>query len=136
MALVLPVLLLVAAAIIDFGFMFREWSIVTNAAREGARAAILEGYADEDVRSRVEQYMVSSGAASACALGSGAECVVNVTPTNVATASGTFQAQEVTVTMFHNWSFVGPFGAWFGGVFDSVQLSSRAVMRTEVQATP
>jgi Flp pilus assembly protein TadG len=135
MALVLPVLLLVLAGIVDFGFMFREWSVVTNAAREGARAAILDGYADEDVRSRVQQYMDASGAASPCSLGGGAPCIVTVAPQTVTTAAGSFQAQAVTVTTFHQWSFMGPFAAWFGGAFDSIALTSRAVMRSEVQAT-
>ena len=30
--------------IIDFGFLFQHYEVVTNAAREGARVAILPGY--------------------------------------------------------------------------------------------
>ena len=30
--------------IIDFGFLFQRYEVVTNAAREGARVAILPGY--------------------------------------------------------------------------------------------
>ncbi len=44
LAIVLPILLLVVAAIIDFGFLFQRYEAVTNAAREGARIAVLPGY--------------------------------------------------------------------------------------------
>ena len=45
-ALSLPILLLlVVLGIIDFGLLFRRYEVVTNAAREGARVAILPGYA-------------------------------------------------------------------------------------------
>jgi len=39
MALVLPLLLLLVAGIIDFGRAYNNYIIITNAAREGARAA-------------------------------------------------------------------------------------------------
>ena len=43
-ALVLPLLLLVVLGIAEFGFMFQRYEVVTNAAREGARMAVLPGY--------------------------------------------------------------------------------------------
>ena len=43
-AFVFPTLLLVMLGIIDFGFLFQRYEVVTNAAREGARVAILPGY--------------------------------------------------------------------------------------------
>ena len=36
-AFILPLLLFVVVGIIDFGFLFRDYEILTNAAREGAR---------------------------------------------------------------------------------------------------
>ena len=44
LALVLPILLLVFAAIVDFALMFQRFLVVSNAAREGARFAVLPGY--------------------------------------------------------------------------------------------
>jgi Flp pilus assembly protein TadG len=73
MALVLPLLLLIIMGIIDFGFMFREMNVVTNAAREGARAGILPDYGDADVQARVQQYMTAAGIGVTCP---SAECVV------------------------------------------------------------
>ena len=43
MALVLPILLLLVGGIIDFGRFFFTQVQITNAAREGARAAIIPG---------------------------------------------------------------------------------------------
>ena len=36
-ALTLPLLLLVVVGIIEFGFVFQKYEVITNAAREGAR---------------------------------------------------------------------------------------------------
>ena len=60
-AFVFPTLLLVMLGIIDFGFLFQRYEVVTNAAREGARVAILPGYADADVQARVNQYLSAAG---------------------------------------------------------------------------
>ena len=52
-ALVFPLLLLVMVGIMDFGLLFQRYETVTNAAREGARIAVLPGYAQADVEARV-----------------------------------------------------------------------------------
>ncbi len=44
LALTLPLLLLVLLGIFDFGLMFQRFEVVTNAAREGARVAVLPDY--------------------------------------------------------------------------------------------
>lgn len=56
-ALVLPIVLLVAVGIFEFGRAFQTWQILTNAAREGARIAVLPGTPVSDVQSRVATYM-------------------------------------------------------------------------------
>jgi Flp pilus assembly protein TadG len=56
-ALVLPVVLLIAVGIFEFGRAFQTWQIITNAAREGARIAVLPGSVVSDVQSRVVTYM-------------------------------------------------------------------------------
>src|SRR5262245_36628295 len=60
-ALVLPLLLLLVLGIVDFGFMFQRLEVVTNAAREGARIAVLPGYDTDDVIGRVTNYMNDGG---------------------------------------------------------------------------
>ena len=56
-ALVLPMLLLVVLGIAEFGFIFQRYEVVTNAAREGARMAVLPGYTTADVDARVRVYV-------------------------------------------------------------------------------
>ena len=53
----LPILLLVFAGIVDFALMFQRFLVVSNAAREGARIAVLPGYTQTDVQNRVTQYV-------------------------------------------------------------------------------
>jgi len=40
-ALVMPILLLLFAAIVDFAFLFQRYQVLSNATREGARLAVL-----------------------------------------------------------------------------------------------
>ena len=129
MALVLPLLLLIIMGVIDFGFMFREMNIVTNAAREGARAGILPEYdADANVTNRVQQYLQASGIDVTCP---SADCVVTSPVVDITAPTGTFEAREVRVVIFHDWTFLSPISAMFGGSFTSVSLSGRSVMRLE-----
>ena len=129
MALVLPLLMLIIMGIIDFGFLFREMNVVTNAAREGARAGVLPGYsADANVSNRVQQYLNASGIPGTCP---SATCVVS-SPTITVSPAGfpSFQARDVRVTIFHRFSFLSPFSALVRS-FSSVALTGRAVMRVE-----
>ncbi len=60
-ALVFPLLLLVILGIVDFGFLFQRMEVVTNAAREGARIAVLPGYLNADAEARVHDYIEAGG---------------------------------------------------------------------------
>ena len=44
MAIVLPLLLVLLVGVVDYGLILREYQILQNAAREGARLAILPAY--------------------------------------------------------------------------------------------
>lgn len=57
MAVVAPVLLALLFGIIEFGWVFMAYQTITNAAREGARTASLQGSTDQDIEDRVNQYM-------------------------------------------------------------------------------
>ena len=56
-AMVLPILLLVSVSIFEFGRAYQTWQVLTNAAREGARASVLPNGASAAVETRVRQYM-------------------------------------------------------------------------------
>ncbi len=67
MVMVLPLLLLLLFGIAEFSIMFSRWQAVTNAAREGARTAIVfrapcdEATVMDEVRARVRSYTEPSG---------------------------------------------------------------------------
>ena len=59
MALTLPLLLLVTMGAVEFGRAYQYWQVLTNAAREGARIAVLPGVTDAAVKTRVTTYMTT-----------------------------------------------------------------------------
>jgi Flp pilus assembly protein TadG len=135
MAMVTPVLLLVLGGIVDFGFLFRGWEVVTNAAREGARVGVLPSYScdpatPDDVESRVEQYMAASGFTDT------SDYEVDIDMQDVTTTAGTFNACVVVVTLTQDLPSLSVFGAFFGGSFGSVPVAASAVMRTEIAGAP
>ena len=58
LALILPVLLLILAGTIEFGRVLNQYLVVTAAAREGARAAVV-GDADAEVAATVREAAAS-----------------------------------------------------------------------------
>jgi Flp pilus assembly protein TadG len=58
-AMTLPLLLLVSVGIFEFGRAFQTWQVLTNAAREGARLAVMPGSSDSAVKARVQSYLTS-----------------------------------------------------------------------------
>jgi Flp pilus assembly protein TadG len=57
MALVLPVFLMVVMGVIEFGRGMMVSNLVTNAAREGARMAVLDGSTNADVTNAVTTFL-------------------------------------------------------------------------------
>jgi Flp pilus assembly protein TadG len=60
-ALTLPIVLVLSVSIFEFGRALQVWQLLTNAAREGARVAVLPAGTDDATRSRVLQYMAAGG---------------------------------------------------------------------------
>ncbi|MEN3339189.1 MAG: hypothetical protein V7647_2865 [Acidobacteriota bacterium] len=60
-AITLPLILLISVGIFEFGRAYQVQQVLTNAAREGARVAVLEQYTDADVIAVVRTYMTSGG---------------------------------------------------------------------------
>jgi len=63
-AITLPLVLLVSVSIFEFGRAYQVFQIMTNAAREGARIAVLPGTTDSDVKQRVVDYLTAGQIAS------------------------------------------------------------------------
>ena len=90
-AVTLPLVLLVAVAIFEFGHALQTWQILTNAAREGARVAVIAGSTDATVTGRVQQYLAAGLVASPGSAG----VAINRNVTISGTAG---KATSVTVT--------------------------------------
>ena len=58
-ALTLPLILLVSVSIFEFGRAYQFEQVITNAAREGARVAVLPGSTSSEVQTRVVAYLNS-----------------------------------------------------------------------------
>jgi Flp pilus assembly protein TadG len=58
-AITVPIILLISVGIFEFGRAYQTWQVLTNAAREGARIAVLTGTTDAAVTTRVRNYMQS-----------------------------------------------------------------------------
>ena len=131
-ALVLPILLLVFGGIVDFGLLLQRQQVITNAAREGARLAVLPGYTDADVQARVEQF-VREGINNDSAAPVATRTLVTLTP-----GSGpAFQAARVSVTLADRFLILGPIVSLAGGSgsFGTIALTATTTMRVETVAS-
>jgi hypothetical protein len=106
-ALILPLLLLIMLGIVDFGFMFQRYEVLTNAAREGARVAVLPGYTTADVQARVCAYVKTGGVPLTGACPNPGNPVISVTNVPIPVAGGpALGGKSVSVRFTHTYMFV------------------------------
>ena len=125
-AIVLPTLLLVLGGMMDLGFLFQRYEVVTNAAREGARVAALPNYQDADVTARVSAYMTAAGLTCS-------GCATVGAPINVTVGSQCVRVRQVTVTYPTQLIIIGPVFSLMGGG-STKTLTATSAMRMEVAA--
>lgn len=58
-AITVPVLLMIGIGIFEFGRAYQTWQVLTNAAREGAKVAVVGAATDAQVESVVRGYMTA-----------------------------------------------------------------------------
>ena len=128
-AFTIPLLLLVSLLIVEFGRAFETWQVMTNAAREGARVAVLPNATAAAVEARVRSYL-------------DAGVLIDVSSASVAVAGspvslgGTVTApgSRVTVTYPFQFMVLGPIArlAVRGSTLGApLTLTTQAVMRNE-----
>jgi Flp pilus assembly protein TadG len=132
-ALLLPVLLFVMAMMVEFGFLFQRYEVITNAAREGARMAALPEYMaaapapdlGTDVKSHVKDYL-SKGAP-----GAGLDTICGITG-GYQTNAGVGPVVTVTLSCTLPSLVLSNFARMVGGTAASeVTLVTSSVMRAE-----
>lgn len=115
--LVLPLLLILTVAAVDFGRAFFVKNVLEQSAREGVRLFAVSSAADSAlIRSRVLEVANSSG----------------VTVSSM-TMQGPDAARQVRITVNgeFNWIFPGVFNLFGAGFTNPMTLTGRAVMRDE-----
>ena len=130
MVLVLPLLLGLLFGLVDFGFLFQQYVVMTNAAAEGARVASLPGYGAGDVTARVADYATNGGV-------KGAVNTVTTPVVLVGPGGTSWPGSQVTVTHVYTYQFIGPLAALLGGSMGpNVTLTARSTVRHQVAAAP
>jgi hypothetical protein len=130
-ALTIPILLLISVGIFEFGRAYQTWQIVTNAAREGARIAVLPNPEPGVVEARVREYLQNGQlpkfAQADVALDRSATIVVN---------GANVSASRVVVTYPFDFIVLRPVAGLIRGgttVGDSLAVQASALMRNEAQ---
>ncbi len=124
LAIALPVLLLMLVGIFEFARAYQIQQVVVNAAREGARQAVLQGVDADSAEVIVNSYLTSG------AINTGTATVV-VTDTN-----NTGDPTTVRVSVPYSFALIGPLirlatsGSGPPGPGD-INLTSQATMRHE-----
>jgi len=131
-ALTLPLLLLVVLGIVEFGFIFQRYEVLTNAAREGARVAVLPGYQQADVEARVRAYLTAGGVPVTGGNPTIPAMVIVPTPTSV----GPVNSRRVTVNYTYTFTFLSVIDDWFGTTYAILPMSAVSEMRIETPAAP
>ena len=130
-AMVLPVFLLVFAGMSDFAMLFKSYQTSLNAAREGARIAVLQGYDANSYaqpKARAASYMTTSGLACS-------SCVFVDPSIDVPIGGGkTIKGVRVRVQYTYNFLFIGRIVGLIRGTFRSnLPFEVSATMRYEAQ---
>ena len=126
-AVTIPILLLIAVGIFEFGRAYQTWQVLTNAAREGARVSVLPTGADGAVVSVVRNYMTRGGLPAA------ADASVSVDRN---AAVGSNSASQITVDYPFQFIVLQPVvrlvvpGARTGA---PLTMRATAIMRNETQ---
>jgi Flp pilus assembly protein TadG len=133
-AILLPILLLILGGIIDFGALYYNKQVLTNASREGARMGIvrqLDGAGNKIIVQESDiQYTVETYCDSHRLL----EFVDSVPPAVSAPGVSTLSyPSNLTVTVTYTHTFLlSPLLNLFGGEFGhTINLSAETVMRME-----
>jgi Flp pilus assembly protein TadG len=127
-ALVLPLVLLVSVSIFEFGRAYQTFQVLTNAAREAARIAVLPGTTTSDINARVQAYLTAGQ------LSDPASATVDIQSSTISIGLGTAPSTRITVNYPFSFMVLDPVAklvvsnSTLGGAFT---MSVQAEMRNE-----
>ncbi|HJR76862.1 MAG TPA: TadE/TadG family type IV pilus assembly protein [Nitrospiraceae bacterium] len=120
-AILLPVLLTILFGIIEFGMIMYSREVVTNAAREGARAGIVQGppkRTEGEIVAIANNYLTNTGI-------NPANVTFNVTGEMLASPN------TLTVTATYPYNFLIPYIPAVVGIPSPLTITAQTVMRHE-----
>ncbi len=127
-AITVPIILLISVGIFEFGRAYQVQQVLTNAAREGARVAVIEGTSDDQVSKVVAAYLKSGN----LLIDKDAPPTIEVVRNE---PFGGTTASKVTVTFPYNFTFIGGVVKLVAPTSTvgskTLQLQSIALMRNE-----
>lgn len=125
-AIALPVLLAIVIGIFEFGMAWNQRQVITNAAREGARVAVLENKDGGDVEDAVANYLTNASLDPSLA---------TLTYDNAGGVGDYGQPTTVNLSYPYQFRFIGPIVALLQGddsaMAGTISLQTTAVMRHE-----
>ena len=130
--LLLPMLLAIVFAIIEFAIAWRTYQIITNVAREGARLAVVTRGSGKvtTVQGRIDNLLNGSNLNS-----SNSTVTFSCDGTAGSLCSSTGQSDGVQIDYPHTFVVLGPVLDLMcvncGSSYGTITLTSRSVMRTE-----
>jgi hypothetical protein len=126
-ALTLPIVLVLSISIFEFGRALQVWQMLTNAAREGARIAVLPGSTEAGVKDRVFQYM------EAGRLERRDRDQIAIEPAEIDMGSGPVPATRVTIEYPFQFMVLGPVMDLIGtsDIGEQFTMTASALMRNE-----
>ena len=130
-AITIPMLLLVSVGIFEFGRAYQTWQILTNAAREGARIAVLPDPTPGTAQTRVLQYM------QAGQLSAAGSATITVNRSATLDVNGrSVSASEVSIDYPFSFIVLQPVARLIApstSLGGAVVMHAQAVMRNETQ---
>jgi Flp pilus assembly protein TadG len=143
-ALVMPLLVVMLMGIIDFGRVWNRQQVITDAAREGARWAVVKDDADKQatVTAVIQDRLTAAGMSWNGTVAYAASCDEWTAPAPSSTEPGVAgcgwggamgSEARVVITAPYPFSLIGPVLSLLGGTgeINAVVLSTNFVMRNE-----
>lgn len=123
LALVLPILLALLVGILEMGRAWNVYQVITNAAREGGRAAVIQTNTESEVRTTIDGYLSDAGLDPAVG-----------TVTISGQSDGIGKPTRVAIAYPYQFAFLGPVVSLLGegsAVPGAITLSTAVTMRNE-----
>ncbi len=133
-AVTIPILLLISVGIFEFGHAYQTWQILTNAAREGARVAILPGGTVDAASTRAKDYMMSGGLENCTRADCGSVTVTVNRGVSLTVGTSTVSASQVTIAYPFRFIVLQPIARMVAPASTlpgAITINAQALMRNE-----